>query len=743
MRDSYVESPAMKQPGVFRTEALGNIACHAASENKEKGDSGDGLLNDMRTWLHESGTNLLKANQVQKWREYYPALFHNMDSIHQSAMAADPENSPSDYAPGALLANCVRYLHSNNLGTELTFEQLTALYEAYSSDVQLCRDIKVPDPERIACRHGRQSLSRLIDAYGAFEFVRGDDFVKAISRHAESPEIYFERLIRNVTYFQTVSEPALREMYGVNGEAWSATFIASLSRRFPNVEQAARDIFELMPKLRSAYKYASEATVERWAKQIITEQKSERRMEIDELLADVPVITIENSARELAVEGLSRLRDAVLSDKIRVSASRHVTASVHRLVRIAEANWHESFEEVDMPGAARNIYFMIKAYNDLIKKTKTDAMPPIAMTAASLYTILVAFTSDINALKKEVAPSRAARVACYYSPGICERLHEQFQDKDVPVSVIGSLIVHKSPKEIVSTIEEYIERRDTLKEMLKTEKLVGLHMFARLDDGLERARKYLAFLPKAREHYHWVGRSDVAEFFYNSSSPVDQFNAWAEKVEAIRGRTNLDANRTSINFPSFVIKILARDKEHSVDTIIKTHIKRCDALYMPYRDNSFVTRAMVPVWVTRRAIPEDAIKEHLKRVNEVRELLVRAGEDDQDIILVRDLAFYNSNPQKMVARYLDIKKMLEVERETWSEELSDVEPWMIVQVASRSSRPEYARRKLRVLSWIARLRELQTTSTYQQTQLIEKTAAEKDYRSSVDLNQVAALLFDL
>jgi hypothetical protein len=374
-------------------------------------------------------------------------------------------------------------------------------------------------------------------------------------------------------------------------------------------------------------------------------------------------------------------------------------------------------------------------------------MSSIPMTAESLQSILVAFTSDINALKKEVAPSKAAKAARYYGPGVCKRLYEQFfQDKSAPISVISELI-DKSPTKIVKAIEEYKGCSDILKEILRPEKLVGLHAFAHLSDGLERAQKYLAFLPTARERYHWVSRSDVAEFFYSSDTPEAQFNVWAEKVDAIRERTNPDANRTNNNsFSVLVVKKLAKDKTHTVDTIIKTHRKKCNALYAPYKDNGFVTRAMVSLWVVRREVPEDAIEEYLKRVDEVEELLVKAGEDDSDSVLVRDLAFYSNNPQKMVARYLDTKKVLESERETWGKEYNDIERWMIVQVASRSNQLEYARHKLKILAWMTRQRRLLPTSerAYEiKSHLVEKIAAEKDYSSFAGLNHAAALVENL
>jgi hypothetical protein len=173
VRDAYFESAAMQPPGVLRAEVLGGIACHAASESHERiDDSGNELLNGMRVWLRESEAKLLsRASQVQKWRGCYPVLFDRMDDIHQMATAVNSESLLPDHVPGSLLANFLRYTESNNLDSELTTDQLTALYEAYCSDVQLWRDIKITDPERVAYRHGKQSLSRLVEKYGDFDFV--------------------------------------------------------------------------------------------------------------------------------------------------------------------------------------------------------------------------------------------------------------------------------------------------------------------------------------------------------------------------------------------------------------------------------------------------------------------------------------------------------------------------------------------------------------------------------------------
>lgn len=740
-RDASFEAVETKRRKIFTAEVLGRLACGAVFENGEKADPDGDLLNGMRAWLHESDMSAIGVKQLREWRQRYPDVFDTMDTIHRVVVSADSGSALSDYAPQVLLANCIRYLDLNNLDTELSSEQLNVLYQEYFADVELCRALKVSNPERIAYHHGRRSLSNLIEKYGDFDFVRGDDFIKAISNYVKSPEKYLERLVQDVAYFQAVSEPALREEYRMKGDPWSSTFIAALSRRFPETEKAARDIFELMSVLRSVYKYASDATVESWARQLVTERTAKKRVEIDQLLAEVPALMLEGGDERWAAEALGRVRGTLRDGEIKVNASSNDSAGVHRLVRVAEANWHKSFDDSDIFTAARSIFFMIKAYNVFVAKDRAQTASAIPVTDANLYSILVAFTTDIHALKREVSPSRASAIARYYGPGICDELHREFPD--VSPSVIRSLVANKTKKDVIGSIEQYIERRAALQELLRPERCVGLDAFAYHNDGVERARKYLAFLFQARKQYYWVGRSDVAQFFYDSDDPIVKFSSWAAKVEAIRRHTNPQANRTTgTNFSVHVTKVLAHS-DHDVETIVGNHNAKCAAEYAPYTNNDLVTRAMVSLFVIRRKTPGDAIKEYLKRVDDVKGLLVNAGEDHQDDVLVRNLAFSGHDSKKIVARYIAIKQTLEAERENWADEYDNVEQWMITHIASQSSDFGYAKHKLKILSRTIRSKRLSLTETPDRHSHSLERTAQKNYDSTAGLDEVAALVSGL
>ncbi len=640
------------------------------------------FLSDLRIHLCTSGESVAKRSAPPE--EYRPALddLLAMREAHNQRTGQDI----SAAAVGRFLTNVICFRQKSSLGPEnqpeLTTSFLDQLYGNYADDVATFSQYRLQKPDLLAFFHPSRTIAVVDKQLADHPFLTKADIAFAFLTKRSDPQGVLDGLVSAVHHFKDETEPRLRQEYGFEGD-WTLAFVRKLCRRASGAEGQARTMFDTMRELRAKYPKARLESIESWAKGMVIE-KGRKAQGLRELLSDPPSMTCEEEEVALGAEKLGRIRKARLADILDRKASMpnvRWSPEATRLTHMAEANWHDAFNAIDVEKEAPRMWAAAKGYNETL--SDEEAHLTMSLDISDLYHMLVAFAIDVAALQEEGQTAAASRIAHYHAPGIYKQYEEKYKDDPLITPTVLAEIIAKTPRIIDKQIRRWFDTMRDL-ECFKEEVTPGnLRRFAHMPDAVTIVQTCVDFGKEARQTYTWVTRSDVEYFFVTNEESQEKFETWAQKVGKIKEhypkRRDLSLYRR---------KQLAK-WEGDAQKVVEVYDGRVKELMDLYEREPRIRKPYARWWAANS--PEsylDIAKEHLVRCDTVDELLKERGVELEDRELAARITFKSSDLKNSVEDYLERRSWLETT--TRDNDIPyQIEQWMIDYVATLSDKISY------------------------------------------------------
>jgi hypothetical protein len=641
------------------------------------------FLSDLRIHLCTSGESVAKRSAPPE--EYRPAL-NDLLAVREAHNQRTGQDI-SAVAVGRFLTNVICFRQKSSLRPEnqpeLTTSFLDQLYGNYADDVAAFSQYPLQKPDLLAFFHPGRTIAVLDKQFADHPFLTKADIVFAFLTKRSDPQGVLDGLVSAVHHFKAETEPRLRQEYGFEGD-WTLAFVRKLCRRASGAEGQARTVFDTMRELRAKYPKARPESIESWARGTVIE-KSRKSQRLHELLSDLPGMTCEEEEVALGAEKLGRIRKARLADILDRKASMpnvRWSPEATRLTHMAEANWHDAFDAIDVEKEAPRIWAAAKGYNETL--SDEEAHLTMSLDISDLYHMLVAFAIDVAALQEEGQTAAASRIAHFHDPGIYGRYKEMYKDDPLITPTVLAEIIAKTPRIIDKQIERWFKTMRDL-ECFKEEVTPGnLRRFAHMPDAVTIVQTCVDFGKEARQAYTWATRSDVEYFFVTGKEgPQGKFETWAQKVGKIKEhypkRRDLSLHRR---------KQLAK-WEGDAQKVVELYDGRVKELMDLYKREPRIRKPYAQWWAANS--PEsylDIAKEHLVHCDTVDELLKEHGVELEDRELAARISFKSSDLKNSVEEYLERRSWLETT--TRDNDIPyQIEQWMIDYVATLSDNISY------------------------------------------------------
>lgn len=665
-------------------ELVGNTALHLVDSSRHADLAGVeqkqavSPLDEMRAWIIGQEGRIARGKLAPE----FVRAGNQLERIHQAYTLADPNSGLPEYAPARFLANFTKFIKATGRpAPDLSHRSLVALYEPYVQDVKALHEHGVAKASDAALYHGQGTLRALQRHYQGHAFIGVSEINKAFLANRSDPGAALAMLEQKVQHLKGVVEPELRTAYGYDGE-WSDQFIKHLCESTTPVE-GAKQVFETMRSIQEKYPQANMRTIERWARESVIDG-GRKLARVAELLKDVPTIAVEREDLQTAASQLQVLRLARLAGVINPMPMKK-SAMVQRFLRVLDANWHEDFDVLDVPAEASRLYFAARDYNATLEQLEDPS--EISLEPHSLYGMLRVFARDVALLRTEGPAAAASDVARFYGPGVYEHFIKKYQNE--PLLKPGEItrIVSKWPFTADMRIQDRVAAIRSLRaEFGDTLSSYAYFRFSEYPDGADKIRRLQQYSDSgALDKHPWVKPSDVQRFFFSSSDPEAEFEAWAVRAEAL---SQLAPKRLSI----CIRRHLARDGTIVSEALENFQLRKKEILDT-HKGNPFVTDDFAALWAARSPRSYLAVvRDFLERIDVVSQLLDQAGEE-VDYIALRQITFASNKPEVQVGKYLTIKQAL-LEQFSGHEQ---VETWMIEQAAAFSNTEKFAAAKLSTL----------------------------------------------
>lgn len=633
------------------------------------------FLRDLRIYLCRPENVVAKRRKPPD--EYQPAL-DDLLAIRE-AHNDRTEQEISAAVAGRFLTNIIVFRQATGLGAEdhpeLTPSFLNKLYGMYVDDVAAFRQHAIQKPDLMALFHPGHIVSILEAQIADHPFLVKADIFFAFAAKRGNPQSVLDGLNAEVRHFKEEAEPRLRQEYGFEGD-WTLSFIRNLCRHRAGAEVRARKVLDAMRDLRTKYPKARLSSIESWAKGTVVE-RAKKADGLQELLSDLPDITCEEEEVARGEEKLERIREARLSgvlDRKAGLVNARWSSDATKVVRLAEANWHDAFDAIDIEKEAPRIWAAAKGYNDIL--SEEDARLVMSMESGHLYHMLVAFALDVTALQQEGPAWAASRVAHYHAPGVYTRYKEQYADDPLITPTVLTKIIVDAPRIIDRQIERWFATMHALKQFEGQVTPGNLRRFAHIPDAFPLVEACVTFGSEARQEHHWVARHDTEYFFVTrKEEPEKKFAAWVKKVEQIRElypkRKDLSLHRR---------KQLAK-QEGSAQDVVEAYDARTKEILDLYKREPRIRRSYARWWASNA--PDsylDIAKGHLASCDKVEETLKELVIELEYPAIFGRIAFKSSDPKRSAEAY--------VERRSWLEAAVQdshnvhIEQWMIDHAAA-------------------------------------------------------------
>lgn len=569
-----------------------------------------------------------------------------------------------------------------------TYSFLRELYLLYKEDAQAFKKRGVPDPGILAMYHSPDIINEIDQQYGSHEFIDKAAILNAFKLNRVNPKQMLDDLITKMKDFKDVAEPALRSEYGYAGD-WGAWFVRELIVNQQG-EKSARKIFSIMQQIQQRYPDTPLEQLERLATRAIGYRGQRQKLAqaaITELLADTPQFTYSSPNLAIAKEQLMLIRKAQIEGMLKKPGKNYTYQEGMGLARTARANWHETFEAIDIEKECGYLHSMATQYNGLA--TTQEAHSKINLDPQNLCHMLVVFAEDVTEfrLKGMSDPARAAR---FYASSAFDHFREKF---NIPENALRYLFSHSASRG--SGLEKSVLR------LVELEKQYGsslsqsvLYKWACRTDALARIPEIMGFLEKAKTLYPWATKADILRAGKQEKfkDVLAQWDANIKEIDRLYPKNK--------DLPKYRRKMLA-SMEGDVSTNVRDYFSRVAKIKKTYSKSPFVSRYYMLTWAESKEKYLQMAKNHEIRVKEITSLLNDEGLDHMDHKVLGNLAFSHTSltADERVEKFLANREALEIFRQ--DHHLGEhMEQWMVDSVSTKNTSLKYLRIQLKTLAYL-------------------------------------------